>query len=134
MNKYLRITAIILTILAIIILLGVLALKRGIHISELSLSNTHISNAHLVWGEKLRLRVEKITIRATEEKSTERPSGGPEPVYVRDALHAVKFIEGWFTSIDIKQIVAGPLNAHFHYSENESGKISITSPKIELQS
>ena len=134
MNKYLRITAIILTILAIIILLGVLALKRGIHISELSLSNTHISNAHLVWGEKLRLRVEKITIQATEEKSTEQPSGGPEPVYVRDALHAVKFIEQWFTSIDIKQIVAGPLNAHFHYRENESGKISITSPKIELQS
>jgi len=134
MNRYFRIAAIILISLAIIILLGVLALKRGISISELSLSSMHISNAHLIWGEKLKLRVENITIRTREEKPTEKSSEGPGPVYVRDALHAVKFIEAWFTSIDIKQIVAGPLNAHFHYRENESGKIAITSPKIQLQS
>ena len=133
MNRYFRITAIILISLAIIILLGVLALKRGINISELSLSSTHISNAHLVWGEKLTLRVENITIRATEEKPTEISSEGPGPVYVRDALRAVKFIEEWFTSIDINQITAGPLNAQFHYREHESGKIAITSPKIKLQ-
>lgn len=133
MNRYFRITAIILISLAIIILLGVLALKRGINISELSLSSTHISNAHLVWGEKLTLRVENITIRATEEKLTEISSEGPGPVCVRDALRAVKFIEEWFTAIDINQITAGPLNAQFHYREHESGKIAITSPKIELQ-
>ena len=75
MNRYLRVTAIILISLAIIILLGVLALKRGINISELSLSGTHISNAHLIWGEKLKLRVENITIQAAEEKSTGQAQG-----------------------------------------------------------
>ncbi len=96
--------AIIVISLAIILSIGFIVLKRGINISDLSLSNTQISNAQLVWDNKLKLEIERINVQAEKEKPFKKPSSGAKPSYGCDALRAVNSIEEWFTSIDIKQI------------------------------
>ncbi len=139
MKLFTRIIAIIVICLAIIASLGFFTLKRGINISELSLSDTRISNAHLIWNNKLDLSVENISVHKASKKpagskSSEDNADGAQAAYVRDALHAVNLIKKWFTSIDIKQIDVGAISANFQYRENENGKLVVSWPKGALQS
>ena len=130
MKIFKRLLAILLISLAILLAASFIALKLGISISELSISNTQISSAHLVWDKKFKLEVEAITVQPVKEKS----SSSVKPSYVRYILQAVNLIEEWFTSIDIKQITIGPLNVGFQYQEDEDGRLSVNSPQLEMQS
>jgi len=129
MKIFIRVLAIIVISITIIFAAGFITLKQGIHISELSFSNTQISNTRLTLDNKLKLEIESITVEPTEEK----PSPGAKPSYIRNILRAVNVIEKFFTSIDIEKIVIGSLNASFQFQENEAGQLSINSPQLEMQ-
>ena len=133
MKIFMRVIVIIVISLAIILSIAFIVLKRGINITELSLSNTQISNTYLAWDNKLKLEIEKITVQPAKEKPSKKTSSGAKPSYVRDALRAANLIEEWFTSIDIKKIAIGPLSASFQFRENEGGQLSINSPQLEIQ-
>ena len=129
-----RIFAFIVISLTIIISALYISLKHGFNIADLSLSNLHLRNASLIWEEKLKLSVERITVETTKDKTTENSTAGSQRVHVRDALQVVNVIEKWFTFIDIKQIIAGPLTARFEYREDENGQLTIDSPKLTVKS
>ncbi|MFW2439236.1 MAG: AsmA-like C-terminal domain-containing protein [Arenicellales bacterium] len=128
MKTFIRVLAIVAISLAIILSVGFIVLKRGISVSELSISNIQIRNTYLAWDNKLKLEIEKVTILPAKEKN----SSNARPSYVRDALRAANLIEEWFTSIDIKKIAIGPLNASFQFREHEDGQLSINSPQLEI--
>jgi hypothetical protein len=138
MKIFIRILAIFVISLTIIISIGYFSLKSGFNIDDLSFSNIHITNAHLILEQKLALKIEKISVQAAEiksaDQSTDKSSAGSKPAYIRDVIRAVNLIERWFASIDIKQIVAGTFNASFQYRENDSGQLNISSPQVNLQS
>jgi hypothetical protein len=129
MKIFIRVLAIIAISITIALAAGFFFLKRGISISELSISNTQISSTHLIWDDKLKLAIEKITIQAKEKKSSANLDATP----VRDALHAAKIIEDWFTSIAIDQIIVGSVTAEFKYHEDTGGLLNVNSPQAELQ-
>jgi hypothetical protein len=133
MKIFKRVLAILLISLAILLAASFITLKRGISISELSISNTQINNTHLIWDNKLKLKIESIAVQPTKEKASKKSFTGAKPSYVRDALRAVNLIEEWFTSIDIKQIRIGSLNAGFRYRENEEGQLTVNSPQLDIQ-
>ncbi|GMR06558.1 MAG: hypothetical protein BMS9Abin25_1159 [Gammaproteobacteria bacterium] len=130
MKMFLRVLAIIVIVITIMLASGFIILKRGISISELSFSNVQLSNTRLSLDNKLKLEIENITVQPAKDE----PSTGTQPSYVRNVLRTVNVIERFFTSIDIKKITIGPLNASFQYRENEAGRLSINSPRLEIQS
>lgn len=131
MKVLIRAMAIIVISLTIILSIGFIALEHGITISQLSISNTKINNAHLTLDDKLKLEIEQITVQPTKGKASKKPFDGAKPSYVRDALRIVNLIEKWFFSINIKEISVGSLNASFQFHEKEGGQLTVNSPQFE---
>jgi hypothetical protein len=84
MKLLLRELAIIAVSLALLLAAGFFVLKRGIDISELTLSNIHISQTHLRLGKKLNPEIQKITVQSAAGESSTKF----DPAQIRSALHA----------------------------------------------
>ena len=106
---------------------GGLILANGIQLGTVAFSSVTIEGVSLKWAGKLKLDVEKVLV--TPSLQSDKEKGGS--VSGKYALPALRWMKRLFSHVAIETLVAGELQAAFHYAA-PTAFCSISSPFADV--
>ncbi len=120
---------------AIVIALSGLLLLRGIELNHLSLAQLELEKLHLKLDRKLQLDISRVHLKDTggnDRDDAVEPADLPDPALLKHVITGMKYLEYFFSAVDIHTITVAGFTAQFRYREDGAGKLAVRGPGADV--